>query len=175
MTTEFEEYRVAEVLKDCIEQYKKDSLIFYKVLQIVATLKSSPAWPHNYEELKSISNHILKHDIESLMVIATESFPGRKRADRKAIWTEEIPEGFKDDLYAFFIVTIPIIEQAIISRISPLRFYSLVRSGVPRNNTKILKFIRMDGASLDIEVVREDAQEIIRTLGIMISDSCEID
>ena len=41
-------------------------------------------------------------------------------------------------------------------------------------NKHMLKLIRMDGKGLEFEVDRHDVESIIRTLEIMIQDSCEI-
>lgn len=170
-------YEANSYIKKCIERYNGDSLIFYKALQIVTTFTQQTPWPHNYEKLNNISATVLGNSMESIIRFTGQYLyvlNAHNTSMRQIEWPDDLPNNFKEDLVAFFYAVEPIIEQAKYGRTNPLRFYGVARSQTPSSETKILKFMRMDNASLEIEMSKNDIKSLIRTLEIMISDSCEL-
>lgn len=168
-------YEANSYIENCIDRYKKDNLIFYKTLQIIATFTQQSSWPHNYDTLNEVTKNILGNSLSSIIRFTGQylyalSVPAMNQVK----WPENLPNNFKEDLSAFFYTVEPIIEQAQYGRTNPLGFYGVARSQTPSSKTKILKFMRMDKASLEIEMSKSDIKRLIETLEIMISDSCEL-
>lgn len=170
-------YQANAYIENCILRYKKDPLIFYKCIQVISTFSMQSSWPHNYDQLKNVSKLILGDDIEVVLRFAGEylySLRTKNVGVRQVEWPEDLPTNFIEDLQAFYYSVDSIIERARFSRVNPMRYYGVARSQTPSSDTKMLKFMRMDGNSIEIEMSKSDVERMIRTLEIMIQDSCEL-
>lgn len=171
--------KAVDYIGELIERYNRDSTIFSKALQIFNTYKLQSSWPHNFQMLnRSIS--LLFGDEHEDVLNFIENYVQLKRNRilkndfNDIVWPDNIRKEFVTELEIYYELVKQDLNQASIARIKPLKFSGLVRSQVPMSQTKILKLIRMDGEALEFEVDRNDVNAIIRTLEIMIQDSCEI-
>jgi hypothetical protein len=168
-------YNATAYIENCIRRYEQDGLIFYKAQQIIITFTQQPSWPHNFSELNGVITNFLGEKVDWILRFTGQYlYATNVPTMRQVIWPEDLPNGFKEDLVAFYHSMNPIIEQARIGRANPLRFYGVARSQIPASETKIVKFMRMDGASLEIEMSKNDVKYLIGTLERMIQDSCEL-
>lgn len=170
-------YKATAYIDKCINRYKQDALIFYKFMQVLSTFSNQSSWPHNYDQLKNVSKTILGHDIEWILRFAGQALYAARSAHvgmRQVEWPEDLSDSFKEDLFALYYSVEPIIEKARFSRINPLRYYGVARTHIPSSETKLIKFMRMDGGALEIEMSKSDVKNLMRTLEIMVQDDCEL-
>lgn len=171
--------KAVDYIGELIERYNKDSTIFSKALQIFNTYKLQSSWPHNFQILNKSLSLLFGINHEDVLNFI-ENYVQLKRNRQLKIdfndieWPDNIKQGFVTELEIYYELVKQDLNQASIARIKPLKFSGLVRSQVPMSRTKILKLIRMDGKALEFEVDRNDVNAIIRTLEIMVQDSCEI-
>lgn len=144
---------------DCIERYRRDPLIFAKAAQLLPVFMARPDWPHSYEEMDRSMAAILGTSLTSLIFGFTE----RYLHDENIEWPEDLPEGFKEDLEAFHVAVSPIVDQYWMGRTEPMRIFGLARS-TTYGDKQVIRFIRMDGATLDLQVDNSDIDRIIRML-----------
>ncbi|HML33921.1 MULTISPECIES: hypothetical protein [Sporomusa] len=168
-------YEATAYIEKCIERYKQDGLVFYKALQIISTFSKHPSWPHNFSELDNAVKNILGNRLEGILrftgqYLYASSVPQMRQVE----WPDDLPVGLKEDLVAFYYSISPLIEQARVARANPLRFYGVAMSQIPASETTILKFMRMDGASLELEMTKHDVRSLINTLERIIQDSSEL-
>ncbi len=169
-------YKAESYVKECMEKYKNDKLIFSKAMQIIDFFSHQESWPHNYFKLENVMEIVLGQRLEDILQFAAQYLLAEKRDGMKKIeWPDYTPLNFKSDIAAFFYTVSDGIEKAKYGRENPLRYYGIARSISAGSNTKVLKFMRIDGASLDIAVTRADIESIINTLGKMTQDSRELD
>lgn len=172
-------YKAVNYISDLIDNYNKDSSIFIKALQIFNSYKMQSSWPHNYKAMNDALSLLMGSGHEMVLHFSrnylslknnNKSVPGLREVE----WPENVNETFINELEIYYNLVSQEVEQAALARIKPLKFAGLVRSQVPMSQTKMLKLIRMDGEVLEFEVDRHDVESIIKTLEIMIQDSCEI-
>lgn len=172
-------YKATAYIDKCMTRYKADPTVFLKVLQMLNVYSSQPEWPHNYIEFKQSAKEIIGDDLEwvirftgqYLYAVSQQKAPTPMR---QVEWPDDLPNCFIGNLVSFFRTIYPVLDRADQARISPLKFYGVARSQTSASDIKIIKFIRMDGASLDIEMSKRDVEKLIRNLEIMIQDSCEL-
>lgn len=172
-------YKAINYIKNLIDKYNEDSMVFMKALQVYNTYKLQSTWPHNYKSLNESLSLLFGVDHEMVLKFTSQYLflENQRRAllnSNEIEWPENASEIFINELTIYYNLIHQGIEQAAIARIKPLKFAGLTRSQLPMSRTKMLKLIRMDGESFEFEVDRSDVQTIMRSLGIMISDSCEI-
>ena len=169
-------YEATAYIDNCIRRYKQDSLVFYKFMQILSTFSSQSSWPHNFDRLKQVSETILGDDIESILRFTGQALAASAEHSgmRQIQWPKDLPDNFKEDLFSFYYSIESIIEQAYFARTNPLRYFGVARSQSFASETKILTFLRMDGKSFELEMSKGDVKSLLRTLEIMVQDSCEL-
>lgn len=172
-------YKAINYIGDLIDNYNKDTSIFIKALQIFNSYKVQSSWPHNYKAMNNALSLLMGSSHETVLNFSRNYLYLKNNRNRVADlhqieWPENIDERFINELEIYYNLVSQEVEQAALARIKPLKFAGLIRSQLPMNQTKMLKLIRMDGEGLEFEVDRHDVESIIRTLEIMIQDSCEI-
>ena len=172
-------YKAINYISDLIDNYNKDSSIFIKALQIFNSYKMQSSWPHNYQAMNDALSLLMGSSHEMVLHFSRNFLHAKYRNKnipgvREIEWPDNADVRFINELEIYYNLVSQEVEQAALARIKPLKFAGLVRSQVPMSQTKMLKLIRMDGETLEFEVDRHDVESSIRTLEIMIQDSCEI-
>lgn len=151
-------YEAVNYIGSCIERYKEDHLIFTKAAQIIPVFISRPDWPHCFDELDNAIGNILGESLSNLIFGFTERYLN----DKRIIWPDDLPEGFKEELSAFHLATNSLVDQFLFGRTKPMKLFSIARS--QSFDGQIIRFIRMDGATLDIEIDDTEIEKIIDAL-----------
>lgn len=163
-------YIVEDYFGSCIERYKQDPLVFVKVQQIFSSYMSRPDWPHCLDELDHSIHNILGSKFFNFV-----TFFGDKDLDSKLIeWPENLPSGFKEEFTSFYKALWPVYNQGQIARTQPMKLSGISQSldGV---GYQIIRFIRMDGQSFELQVDIGDVKEIIRTLNDLLPPESNIE
>lgn len=151
-------YKAVDYIGSCIERYQDDAIVFTKASQIIPVFMSRPDWPHCYEEMDKSIAAILGITLTSLI-----DFTERYLHDEAIEWPENLPKGFKEELEAFHLAVSPIVDQFLMGRTKPMKLFGIARS-YSHGESQIVRFIRMDGAILDIEMDEHDLERVIRIL-----------
>jgi len=151
--------QIEDYFEENIENYSKDNMIFTKALAILNTYLNRPDWPHCIEELEETLTPILGCALEHI------GFRGHYFEDDYMVWSQDTPESYKKDVIAFYKTVNPIVMQYYYNRLEPLKLYSIVatKNSIGTDN-KIVRFIRNDGKSLEVEVDRYSVREAIKVL-----------
>lgn len=161
-------YIIKDHFEQCIEKYKSDSLIFYKALQIINTFKNHNTWPHNINELENILANIIGVKAGSIIYFGQSAFYYFPRLNESVIWPEDVPASFKDDFIAFYFSIKPLLEPVIYGRVTPLKYYGIAWSRNEQLYSRdVVKFMRMDGVSLELEMDKSDVESLIKSLNQM--------
>jgi hypothetical protein len=158
-------YKAESYIGTCIENYRKDPLIFSKTSQLLTLFMNRSDWPHCFEELDRATSQILGQPIGSLIFFFTQKY----LYDPRIEWPDNTPVGYKQDLEAFHIAVNQIIYMAWASRTDPMNYYAIAQARSYNNNYTVIRFIRMDGASLEMIVDDNSIREIIQTLNKLVT------
>ncbi len=152
--------KVEDYIGECINKYQNDPSVFSKATQLIAVFMARPDWPHCYDEMDEAVMQVLGDSLTSLIF----GFTQRYLDDDQMEWPEGLPLNFKEELTAFHLATDPIVSQFWNGRAKPMKLFSLAQSFDRYEKTKIIRFIRMDGAYLDIEMDKNDIKNTTRML-----------
>lgn len=166
-------YEVVNYIGPVIDRYRRDPLIFTKAMQLIPVFMARPDWPHCFDDLDKAVEHILGQSLTSVIFGFTERYIDSE----EMIWPDDEPEGFREALRAFHIAVSPIVNQFwSAARSEPMRLFSVASTKADRIESigakpmSVVRFIRADGASLEVLMDRYDAQNVARTLLATIGD-----
>ncbi|MCL6449018.1 MAG: hypothetical protein K6U04_12865 [Armatimonadetes bacterium] len=137
-------YEAVNYIGSVIERYRSDSMIFAKAAQLIPIFTTRPDWPHSFGELNEAVGCILG---ESLTWVI--HFTERYISDERIIWPDDLPQNFKNDLRAFHIAASSLVNQYWAWRVNPFKLFSVAFTEYGENK-RIIRFVRMDGAHLDL-------------------------
>lgn len=152
-------YEAVNYLEDCINQYKKDPLVFVKAQQLYSSFVLRTDWPHCMDDLDSSIEKVLGISIWNLVFFSIRDYIN----DELIQWPKDLPEGFKDELSAFCEAIIPMYKQFLTSRTQPMSL-STISQSIDGRGDRIVRFVRMDGHHLDFRIDDHEIQSIITTL-----------
>ncbi|WP_146172200.1 hypothetical protein [Melghirimyces profundicolus] len=152
-------YQAESYLGDLFDQYKNDRLIFVKAQQLFTSYLSRPDWPHCLDDLDSSFTELLGINLWSLILFYERGY----EQDELIKWPESLPKEFKSEFSSFCRAIIPICNQYAVARTQPLKLSNISQS-LDGKGERIIRFVRMDGRYLDIQVEPHDIDEIINTL-----------
>ncbi len=152
--------KVEDYIGKSIAKYKQDPTVFLKAAQLLTTFTARPDWPHCYDEMDKAIMIVLGDSLTSLVF----GFTQRYLNDDQMEWPENLPVNFKEELTAFHLATDPIVTQFWTGRTRPMKLFSLAQSYDSYEKVKIVRFIRMDGACLDLEMDKNDLENAARML-----------
>lgn len=150
---------VVSYIGPLIDRYRRDPLIFTKALQLIPVFMARPDWPHCIEDLDKAAEQILGQRLTSIIFGFTERYLNSK----EMIWPDDEPEGFRGALRAFDLAVRPILTQYWHARTDPFRIASVVCSWIGGDKVMV-RFIRADGASLEVSMDRWDMETVGETL-----------
>ncbi|MFJ7585654.1 hypothetical protein [Bacillus cereus] len=151
--------RIEDYFGQNIENYKKDNLIFVKSLAILTTFLNRKDWPHCIEELEEIITPILGTDLIGM------GFHGFYFENDYIKWPSNLPDTYKKDAISFYKTVNPIVMQYFFNRLEPLKLFSIVSTQDRYEpDKKIIRFIRNDGESLEVQFDRSSIEEAISVL-----------
>lgn len=164
---------VVNYIGEVIERYRRDPLVFTKAMQLIPVFMARPDWPHSFDDLDKAAEHILGQPLSSIVFGFTERYIDSE----EMIWPDDEPEGFREALRAFHIAVSPIVNQFwMTARSEPMRLFSVASTRADRitysgtDPMAVVRFIRADGASLEVLMDRHDIQNVVRTLLATIGD-----
>ncbi|GAX92072.1 hypothetical protein [Effusibacillus lacus] len=143
-------YNALDYIGGCYRRYQQDPMIFQKVSNLLMVYKTRSDWPHNLMDFDNAFHTILGASVSNLIF----DFGFKYLYDERIEWPEEA-ESFKHELRAFYTSIYPFLIQGFYATTHPMKFYNIATS--PNDNHKIIRFMRVDGSS--IEFIMED-QEI---------------
>ena len=152
-------YEVKNYIGGCIDKYKKDSLIFSKAAHLITLFMARSDWPHCYDEMDKAVMEVLGDSLTGIIF----GFTQRYLNDERMQWPENMPPNFREELSAFHLATDTVVSQFWMGRTNPMRLFSIAQS-FDYDDHRIIRFIRMDGAFLDIEIDKIGIEEAIRML-----------
>lgn len=160
-------YLAVDYIGNTIENYKKDCTIFSQVYSLIPVFLNRSDWPHCYDEFDRAAGMILGESLTSLIF----GFTSRYIESDQIEWPNDLPDNFLRDLSTFHIATKDLVYQFWAGRTTPLKLYSIAKSSdYPFDEKTLIRFIRMDGANLDLEVDKHDIGTIIRLLEEIINN-----
>ncbi len=145
---------------ECIDRYRNDPSVFTRSIQLINMFTTRPDWPHCFDEMDKAVMHILGESLVGLIF----GFTQRYLHDDEMEWPEDLPHNFKEELIAFHLATDTIVSQFWMGRTRPMKLFSIAQSLDSSDGHRIIRFIRMDGAFLDVEMDEGGMGEIIRML-----------
>ncbi|GAC43886.1 hypothetical protein [Paenibacillus popilliae] len=159
-----------DYIGETIDNYKRDRTIFSQVYSLIPVFLNRPDWPHCYDELDRTIEMILGNSLTGLVF----EFTSRYLHSEEIVWPDDLPDSFFRDLSTFHTVTKDLVYQFWAGRTTPLKLYSIAKSSDHPYGKTLIRFIRMDGVNLDLEVDENDINTIIRLLkGIINNDENE--
>lgn len=166
-------YNAKDYISGCMDKYRADSFIFQKALQTIMFFAALPQWPHNYDKMKEAVSLILSCDFGWFLRFMGQylAYKGSETV-RQIDWSYTTPQ-FVSEAEAFFLTVNDFLFRATESRICPLKIYEVLCSkSSPSNVSKItFRFVRTDGASLDMEMDVNDIEKLIALLGKSTSEA----
>jgi len=151
-------YEVIDYIGETIKRYREDKTLFFKALSLFQTFSMRSDWPYCFDELEQAMLLILGDYLSNLI-----GFTQKYIDDNNMIWPEDLPQHFREELKSFHLATYHIVNQFLYGRVKPYKLFCISEAKNP-DNIRVVRFIRYDGQSLDLEMDKQDLDVMIEML-----------
>lgn len=162
-------YDILEYFGGSIQKYKSDSMIFSKALAIINTYQTRSDWPHCIDEMENVLYPILGEAFVGI------GFHGFYLEDDNMEWPKDIPENYKQDAISFYKTINPLVMQFYFNRTEPSKLFSIVYSENYNKEKRVVRFIRNDGNSLEVEMDDRDIKDAMNALQELLGKTSDDD
>lgn len=156
-------YNAKDYIAGCMDRFSEDKTIFVKALQIIAFFSNLPQWPHNYSNMKRAVSLIIGSDFGEFIRFMGQYLAYKGSSTVPQIDWSYTTKQFVNEAESFFVTVDDFLFRCVQARVDAFRIYEVLCSKKATDNgTKnIFKFIRADGASLEMEMSADDIKKLI--------------